>query len=64
MTEIDELQRKCAEILLNGNLTIDEETGILSFDVSEENKIYFIEYAVNDILYRSLSNLEKTVKDK
>ncbi len=62
--ELTELQRKCAEILLNGNLTIDDETGTLSFDVSEENKIYFIEYAVNNILHNALINLEKTIVDK
>jgi hypothetical protein len=56
--EINELHKKCIEVLLKGNLTIDEETGVLSFDLDEDEKTFFIEYAVNMILQSALYNLE------
>lgn len=64
MMEIDESHKKCIEILLNGNLTIDEETGVLSFDLREEDKAVFIEFAVNVILRNALNSLEETLENK
>lgn len=62
--EINELHRKCIDVMLRGNLTVDGETGVLSFDLEEEEKTVFIEYAVNVILKSAFDNLEKTLDNK
>jgi hypothetical protein len=56
--EITELRSKCAQILLDGNIHFDDEKGTLVFDVSEENKILFIELAVNMMLMDLMKDME------
>jgi calcineurin-like phosphoesterase family protein len=58
--ELDELKMQCANILIDGKIDISED-GMLSFDVSEEEKLLFIEYAVNMILKDALDVLETKV---
>lgn len=54
--ELEELKMQCANILIDGKVDISED-GVLTFDVSEEEKLLFIEYAVNLILKEALDNL-------
>lgn len=57
--EISELKTQCCKILLDGNISITED-GILSFDIENEEKLVFIEYAVNMILYDMIQNMKDT----
>ena len=59
--DLQNLQKKCADIMLKGNLQINEETGNLTFDVTEEEKDVFVEFAVNSILYSALVSLEERI---
>ena len=51
--ELTELKAQCANVLIDGKIDIGED-GVLSFDISEEEKLLFIEYAVNVILKDAL----------
>ena len=55
--ELEELRQQCANILIDGKIEIEED-GVLTFDVSEEEKMLFVEYAVNMILKDALDVLE------
>ena len=57
--EISELKTQCCKIILDGNISITED-GILSFDIENEEKLVFIEYAVNMILYDMIQNMKDT----
>ena len=63
-SELVEMQSKCSQILLDGNLTIDEDSGVLSFDLEEKDKDLFVEYAVNMILLSAINNLSETIESK
>jgi calcineurin-like phosphoesterase family protein len=58
--ELEELRQQCANILIDGKIEIEED-GVLTFDISEEEKLLFIEYAVNMILKDALDVLETKV---
>ena len=58
MSDIDEMKAECSKILLEGKISFDDKTGNLSFDLSEENKILFIELAVNVILKDAIDQLD------
>jgi hypothetical protein len=58
--ELEELKQQCANILIDGKIEIEED-GVLTFDVSEEEKMLFVEYAVNMILKDALDVLETKV---
>jgi hypothetical protein len=60
--ELEELKAQCANILIDGKIDITED-GVLTFDVSEEEKLLLIEYAVNMILKESLDVLETKVNN-
>jgi hypothetical protein len=57
MSDIDNMKAECSKILLEGNIRFDDKTGDLTFDLSEENKIPFIELAVNVILKDAIDQL-------
>jgi hypothetical protein len=58
--ELEELRQQCANILIDGKIEIEED-GVLTFDISEEEKMLFVEYAVNMILKDALDVLETKV---
>lgn len=57
MSDMNNMKVECAKILLEANLRFDDETGDLSFELSEENKNIFIELAVNVILQDAIDRL-------
>lgn len=54
---------ECADILLAGNVRINEENDNVELDLTEEQKVKLIEFAVNMILYLSFSG-EKNASDE
>jgi len=60
--ELEELKHRCANILIDGKIDINED-GVLAFDVSEEEKLLFIEYAVNVILKDALDVSKTKLND-
>lgn len=56
--EMNVMVAECAEILLAGNIRINEETEEVELDLTEEQKSKLIEFAVNSILYLSLTGGE------
>ena len=53
------LLRECIEALLDGNVSIDDETGIVSVDLTEEGKNKLCEYAIQHILLFALASEEE-----
>jgi hypothetical protein len=62
IVELEELKQQCANILIDGKIDINED-GVLAFDVSEEEKLLFIEYAVNMILKDALDVSKTKLND-
>lgn len=59
--EIFKMRAECAKILLDGKLNIDEETGVLTVDLSEEDKEKLMEYAIISIVFDAVKELQQKV---
>ena len=57
--EIFKMRSDCAKILLDGKLNIDEETGVLTVDLSEEDKEKLMEYAIISIVFDAVKELQQ-----
>ena len=59
--DINEFRARCAKILLNGKLKINEETGELTVNLSEKDKEMLMEYAITSIVFDAVTGLQQKV---
>lgn len=62
--QISEMRSECANILLEGNLKINEETGDVTVDLTEEGRQKLVEYAILSIVLEAVGELHQKTKDK
>lgn len=62
--QISEMRSECSKILLEGNLKINEETGDITVDLTEEGRQKLVEYAILSIVLEAVNDIKQKIEDK